>query len=103
MKIALRNLLTNAIESIHGPGEIEARVEGRPEELTLTLADSGEGMERAVLGRIFEPYFSTKAAGTGLGLPIAKKIVEDHGGTIEVSSQPGRGTSIVLRWPRPGN
>jgi nitrogen fixation/metabolism regulation signal transduction histidine kinase len=103
MKIALRNLLTNAIESIHGPGEIRALVEGRSEELSLTIADTGEGMERDVLGRVFEPYFSTKAAGTGLGLPIAKKIVEDHGGTIQVSSRPGQGTSIVLRWPHPGN
>jgi signal transduction histidine kinase len=100
LKIALRNLLTNAIESIHGRGEIRARLEGRPEELRLSISDTGEGMERGVLERVFEPYFSTKDAGTGLGLPIAKKIVEDHGGTIQVASRPGQGTSIVLRWPR---
>ena len=101
LKIALRNLLTNAIESIHGRGEIRARVEARPGELALTIADTGEGMDREVMDRVFEPYFSTKDAGTGLGLPIAKNIVEDHGGSIQVTSRPGQGTSIVLRWPRP--
>ncbi|MGD0781923.1 MAG: ATP-binding protein, partial [Candidatus Aminicenantales bacterium] len=103
LKIALRNLLTNAIESIHGRGEIRACVEGRPEELSLSISDTGEGMESGVLDRVFEPYFSTKDAGTGLGLPIAKKIVEDHGGIIQIASRPGRGTSIVLRWPRVRN
>ncbi len=103
LKIALRNLLTNAIESIHGRGEIRACLEGRAEELSLSISDTGEGMERDVLDRVFEPYFSTKDAGTGLGLPIAKKIVEDHGGTIQIASRPGQGTSIVLRWPRARN
>ena len=103
LKIALRNLLTNAIESIHGRGEIRVRVEGRPDELSLSIVDTGEGMERGVLERVFEPYFSTKDAGTGLGLPIAKKIVEDHGGIIQAASRPGQGTSIILRWPRGRN
>ncbi len=56
----------------------------------VTVRDTGAGMTRAVLDKIFEPYFSTKNAGTGLGLPIARKIVEDHGGTVRVDSAAGR-------------
>jgi len=78
-----------------------ARSVSGPEEIVLSITDTGEGMERDVLARVFEPYFSTKASGTGLGLPIAKKIVEDHGGTIEASSRPGQGTLLRLRFPRP--
>ena len=54
-----------------------------------------------MLDRVFEPYYSTKDVGTGLGLPIAKKIVEDHGGSIRIDSEPSRGTTVVLRLPRP--
>ena len=99
LKIALRNLLTNAIEAIHGPGEIRVGLEARAEGLVLGIEDTGVGIEKDILDRIFEPYFSTKDVGTGLGLPIARKIVEDHGGSIEIASEPGRGTRITIRLP----
>ena len=57
-------------------------------------------MDAAALGRIFEPYFSTKAVGTGLGLTIAKRNIELHGGTIRVESEPGRGTTVHVEIPR---
>ena len=57
-------------------------------------------MAKDQLERIFDPYFSTKDVGTGLGLPIAKKIIEDHGGTIRVESEVQRGTIITIRLPR---
>jgi signal transduction histidine kinase len=65
----------------------------------LTIADSGVGMDAAALGRIFEPYFSTKATGTGLGLTIARRNVELNAGTIAVDSAPGIGTTVTLRLP----
>jgi len=98
LKIALRNVLTNAIESIRGKGAIAIRLASVPGEITLRITDTGIGIDKDLLGRIFEPYFSTKDVGTGLGLPIARKIVEDHQGTIEISSEAGRGTSITIRF-----
>ena len=65
----------------------------------ITVADRGPGMTAADLAQIFDPYFTTKRGGTGLGLPIAKNIVEGLGGTIVVSSAPGSGTSIVIELP----
>jgi signal transduction histidine kinase len=70
-----------------------------PEALRLTIADTGVGMDAAALARIFEPYFSTKATGTGLGLTIARRNVELNGGTIAVESRQGVGTTVTLRVP----
>jgi signal transduction histidine kinase len=98
LKIALRNILTNAIESIRGKGSIDVRLASGSGQITLRISDTGVGIEKELLDRIFEPYFSTKDVGTGLGLPIAKKIVEDHGGAIEIASEPGRGTAITIRF-----
>jgi signal transduction histidine kinase len=99
LKVALRNLLTNAIESIQGKGEIRVRVARRPERLVVEVEDSGSGIDKEILDRIFEPYFSTKDVGTGLGLPIAKKIVEDHQGTLHIRSEPRKGTKITIDFP----
>ncbi len=101
LKIALRNLLTNAIESIRGAGEIRVRVEREPAAVAVVVVDTGAGMKKEVLARVFEPYFSTKEAGTGLGLPIVQKIAEDHGGSIRIESRPGSGTSARLLLPAP--
>lgn len=65
----------------------------------LTFADTGSGIPKADLDRIFEPFFSTKNGGTGLGLPTVARIVDDHHGTIEVESEVGRGTTIAIRLP----
>ena len=65
----------------------------------MTVRDTGVGMDEEALGRVFEPYFSTKSSGTGLGLPIARRNVELSGGTIEVESQKGQGTTVTVRLP----
>ena len=67
--------------------------------MELAITDTGVGMDRASLDRIFEPYFSTRASGTGLGLTIAKRNVELNGGTIAVASERGKGTTVTMALP----
>ena len=71
----------------------------RGNSVTITVSDRGAGIERPDLPRVFDPYFTTKRGGTGLGLPIAKNIVEGLGGTISVVSEPARGTEILIEFP----
>lgn len=99
MVIVLRNIITNAIESIKNSGKIKIHLEKKEGKLFLLIQDSGPGIDSEMLERIFEPYFSTKDAGTGLGLPIAKKIILDHQGTITAESQKNMGLSILITLP----
>lgn len=99
LKMAVRNIIINAIEAIAGRGEIHLDVGPDADGLRLEVRDSGPGMAPEVLEHIFESSFSTKAAGAGLGLPIAKKIIEDHGGSIRIESGPGRGTLVRIILP----
>jgi signal transduction histidine kinase len=71
--------------------------------VTLRVQDTGVGMDEEALGRVFEPYFSTKTTGTGLGLPIARRNIELSGGSIEVSSVKGAGTTVSVRLPVSNN
>jgi len=100
IRIALRNIFTNAIEAIRERGEIKIKASTSKAGTKLEISDTGIGMERKVQDKIFEPYFSTKDVGTGLGLPIAKKIIEDHGGTIQASSKKNEGTRILIKLPK---
>jgi signal transduction histidine kinase len=68
-------------------------------QVTLTVTDTGSGIPKADLDRIFEPFFSTKTAGTGLGLATVARIIDDHRGTIEVASEVGQGTTVTIRLP----
>ena len=98
----LINLVTNARDALGGRGEIviaTARGAGRPAGVRLTVRDSGPGIPREILAKIFDPFFTTKPSGTGLGLSISYGIVRDHQGTIEVQSEPGRGTTFALSFP----
>ena len=67
--------------------------------VTIRVTDTGVGMDDESLERVFEPYFSTKTTGTGLGLPIARRNIELTGGSIDVESARGRGTSVILKLP----
>lgn len=103
----LVNLLKNAREALAGVAEPRIRLaaervrDGESELVAITVADNGPGMSDEVRAQIFTPYFTTKggSGGTGLGLAIVARIVTDHGGRIEVSSQPGQGATFVLRLP----
>jgi signal transduction histidine kinase len=101
---ALTNMIENALHAMPRGGalEVSGRLSPDGRAVQLQIRDSGVGMDRDDLARIFEPYFSTKAVGTGLGLTIAKRNVELHGGTIAVDSAPGRGTMVRVEIPRTG-
>lgn len=98
---AARNLLVNAVEAI-GPtgGEIAVRVSRSGDEVLLTVSDTGSGVAAAHLDHLFDPMFTTKPSGTGLGLTIATRIVSAHGGSIQVSNKPAGGATFTVRWPR---
>ncbi|MGA2533959.1 MAG: HAMP domain-containing sensor histidine kinase [Candidatus Aminicenantales bacterium] len=99
LKTALRNVVANAVEAISQKGEVAVTMVRDGLRLRIAIRDTGPGMSRETIERIFDPYFSTKDAGTGLGLPIAKKIIEEHGGTIQVASEPGGGTTVTMEFP----
>jgi signal transduction histidine kinase len=96
---ALTNMIENALHAMPGGGTLTIRAEALPKKIRLSVVDTGTGMDPEALRRIFEPYFSTKATGTGLGLTIAKRNVELNGGTIDVQSEPGRGTIVTIEFP----
>jgi two-component system, NtrC family, sensor kinase len=98
----LMNLVLNAREAMGGRGEILVEtdlISGPPAHVRLTVRDTGPGIPAEVLPRIFDPFFTTKPGGTGLGLSISYGIVREHGGTVDVHSEPGRGTTFVLSFP----
>ena len=97
---ALTNVIENALHAMPGEGRLVVRAEAAGDgRVKIDVVDSGVGMDAEALGRIFEPYFSTKATGTGLGLTIARRNVELNGGTIAVASTPGVGTTVSMWLP----
>jgi two-component system sensor histidine kinase HydH len=98
-KQALLNLMLNAEQAMPQGGEliVQACVENGG--VRLDLIDTGVGMTSEQAAQVFRPFFTTKSAGTGLGLPTVRRIVEAHGGTIAVESEPGRGTKLSVRLP----
>ena len=96
---ALANLVENALHAMPGAGSLTVQAEEADAAVRIRIADTGVGMDQEALDRAFEPYFSTKTTGTGLGLPIAKRNIELSGGTIAVDSDRDRGTTVVLTLP----
>jgi signal transduction histidine kinase len=96
---ALLNLLLNALQAMPDGGDLEISTEPGPGTCRVRVADSGVGIPPEHLDQIFNLYFSTKPAGTGLGLPMARKLVEEHRGTITVESAPGKGSAFTLELP----
>jgi signal transduction histidine kinase len=96
---ALANMIENALHAMPAGGELTIRAWAEPGTVVFEVRDTGVGMDREALARVFEPYFSTKATGTGLGLPIARRNIELSGGAIEVESEKGVGTTVRVRLP----
>ena len=94
------NLLLNAAQSLDDGGVVRVGAEAHDGVVRVTIRDAGRGMTPEVRARLFEPFYTTRADGTGLGLPLARRIARAHGGEIEVESAPGTGTTVVVRLPR---
>jgi len=108
LKQALINLVRNAAEAVEGSGTVVLRARsarasfaGRQRDaVIIEVADNGSGIPRDVEKRLFDPFFTTKETGTGLGLPIASRIVEKHGGLLQYETHPGHGTTFGVVLPR---
>ncbi|MEO1585372.1 MAG: ATP-binding protein [Planctomycetota bacterium] len=108
VKQALLNLMLNAVQAMSDAGstqrELILRVDVDDEGTArraahLRVADTGPGMDAATRESVFQPYFTTKSGGSGLGLPTTRRIVEEHGGRIELHAEPGTGTEFTLSFP----
>ncbi|MBU0957031.1 MAG: PAS domain S-box protein [Spirochaetes bacterium] len=101
MKQALLNLVKNASAAMDQGGTLQLRSWQENDEVRILVKDNGTGIPEKNLGKIFEPYFTTKANGTGLGLTLTYKIIKEHGGDINVSSREGFGTEFIISLPIP--
>jgi len=95
----LLNLLLNSIQAIDGPGIIVVELEARGGMAAISVSDTGRGIPSEDLPNIFRPFYTTKGNGTGLGLSLARRIVEEHQGRIEVTSSVGKGTTFTVLLP----
>ena len=99
LKVALQNLLLNALQAMEGRGEVGVVIQRDDGFVNLDVVDSGSGIPDAAMPRLFTPFFTTKARGTGLGLPTARRIARAHGGDVQVISTGPAGTTIRLKLP----
>jgi signal transduction histidine kinase len=101
IKRVITNLVRNAIESTEAPGgKVSLTIEADGNALVMSVRDNGKGIPEEIEGRLFEHFVTAgKAGGTGLGLAVCKRIVEDHGGTISAQSRPGRGAVFTFNLP----
>ena len=99
VKIAFLNMIVNAVEAIDGDGGVlKINTKAENSKCVVEICDNGIGMDKESLSKLFEPYFTTKQKGNGLGLTNTQNIILNHKGTIEVESAPGKGTTIILRF-----
>jgi PAS domain S-box-containing protein len=99
MKRVLTNLILNAVQAMPKGGKLTTRVSKSGETILISVRDTGRGIPDEVLPKLFNPLFTTKAKGVGLGLAVCKRVVEAHGGTISVKSWPNRGSEFTLTIP----
>ena len=99
LKQAFYNIIKNALQAMRSGGILRIRTEADDTHVAISFIDSGHGIAPEQIGRLFEPYFTTKENGTGLGLMIVQRIVREHGGAIEVESDKDRGTTFRIKLP----
>jgi signal transduction histidine kinase len=103
----LWNILNNSAQAMPGGGSVFVRTSRAPDindgeqcrEVLIRISDTGAGIHNETLPRVFEPFFSTKTKGTGLGMSIVQKIISQHGGSVSISSEEGKGTEVIIRLP----
>lgn len=100
--LAILNILLNAMQSMKDGGAVDVRVDEERGHYRIEIEDKGCGISEENAKRVFDPFFTTKEKGSGLGLPIVKKIIEGHRGTIGIRSREGEGTKVEVRLPRTG-
>lgn len=100
MKQVLYNLIRNACQAIGSDGELEIEVDQDDYNISIRITDTGPGITAEKVGKVFEPYFTTKKAGSGLGLLIVRRIVREHGGEVEFNSEEGKGAAVTIYLPR---
>jgi PAS domain S-box-containing protein len=100
LKQAFYNIVKNASEAMKQGGLLKIRTGADADWINVTFADTGGGMTQETMARVFEPYFTTKKGGSGLGLMITQRIIRAHGGEVVLESDPGKGLRLTLRLPR---
>ncbi|MGE3174142.1 MAG: PAS domain-containing sensor histidine kinase [Planctomycetota bacterium] len=99
LQAAFVNLIRNAADATPPGGEVLVSSRRDGDDVLVQVTDTGAGIPTEVQPRIFDPYFSTKKTGTGLGLPTVRRVVEEHGGTLTFTSEVGKGTQFTVRLP----
>ena len=94
------NVIKNALQAMEDGGILKVETQQSDRFVSVIIEDNGPGIDPEKLGAIYEPYHTTKTEGTGLGMMIVQRIMRDHGGEIEINSEQGRGTRLILRFPR---
>jgi signal transduction histidine kinase len=101
LKQAILNLVLNALRATPTGGHVTVRTMEDEGRLVVAVVDDGEGMSPEVRENALTPFFTTREEGTGLGLPLVRRIAEQHGGSVEISSAPGQGTTVTMVFPAP--
>ena len=99
MKQAFYNVIKNSLEAMNRRGALRIQTDLDDTNVLIRFMDTGAGMSAENLSRVFEPYFTTKPAGTGLGLLIVRRIVREHGGELSIESREGKGLTLTIRLP----
>lgn len=100
LKQVLINVVQNAMQACDEGNRVWLAITAKKNTVALSVHDTGPGLTQEQLSKVFQPFFTTKATGTGLGLPISKQIMKEHGGSIEIKSEVGKGTTVFLDFPR---
>jgi PAS domain S-box-containing protein len=101
LQLAIQNVLMNAAQAMNAQGRLRVGIDCRDGEWTISMADTGPGIPADMKDKVFEPFFTTRSRGTGLGLPIARRVVEAHGGHIAIDTPASGGTIVSLTIPAP--
>jgi len=99
MRRVFSNLILNSIQAMASGGKLEVATRTVKDFIEVNITDTGLGISKEDMGKIFDPFYTTKAKGTGLGLSSVKTIVEKHAGTVTVESKVGSGTTVAVRLP----